>query len=228
MGATHAADAASFQVSPVSLEIPAGGATATVTIANNGTTPLNVQIRAFRWTQTSGEESLSPTEAVAVSPPMASLAPGVEYTVRVVRTATQPITGTESYRLLVDELPDRKSQQTLAIKLLVRYSIPVFFYGPESTDAKVSWRLERDGGRVFLAAVNQGDRQLRVADLKLSEAGSTVSFGSGLLGYVLGNSKMRWPAQRAAFLFGLRGHPKLSAQTNLGAIHAEPSLAREP
>jgi fimbrial chaperone protein len=46
--------AASLQVSPVSVEVPAPGAAATITLRNEGSNPLNAQIRVFRWSQVNG------------------------------------------------------------------------------------------------------------------------------------------------------------------------------
>src|SRR5262245_16497371 len=100
------AGAASLQVSPVTVEIPAPGATAMIKLRNDAAAPLNVQLRVFRWTQENGEEKLEPTNDVVASPPVARLPAKSEHVVRLVRLNKQPITKGESYRLLVDELPD--------------------------------------------------------------------------------------------------------------------------
>src|SRR5256885_668905 len=106
-----AAQAASLQVAPVSLEVRAPGAATTITLRNEGTEPLNAQIRVFRWVQTGSEEKLVPTDDVVASPPLTTLAPKTDYTVRLVRVTKQPLSGGESYRLFVDEIPDPKTRQ---------------------------------------------------------------------------------------------------------------------
>src|SRR6266481_5415488 len=103
---------ASLQVVPVSIEVPAPGATATLKLRNEGPAPINAQIRVFRWSQANGEEKLEPTDDVVASPPMASLAPKADYVVRLVRVTKRPLSEGESYRLLVDELPDAKTPRT--------------------------------------------------------------------------------------------------------------------
>ena len=57
------AEAASLQVAPVTLEIPAPGASATIKLRNEATTALNAQVRVFRWTQVNGELRLRVTSS---------------------------------------------------------------------------------------------------------------------------------------------------------------------
>src|SRR5215472_2555055 len=65
--------AASLQVAPVLVEVAAPGAASTLKLRNEGSAPINVQIRVFRWSQTNGEEKLEPTGDVVASPPLAKL-----------------------------------------------------------------------------------------------------------------------------------------------------------
>jgi fimbrial chaperone protein len=213
--------AASLQVAPVSIEVPAPGAAATIKLRNEGTTVLNAQIRVFRWSQTNGEEKLEPTDDVVASPPLAALAPQTEYTVRVVRVTKRPVAGGETYRLLVDELPDPKLQRNRMVTLVLRYSIPVFFYSREAAAAKLAWAIERRDGRVYVTATNSGDRHVRISALKIKDAsGATISFGDGLTGYVLGRSSMRWVAPGQAHRLGAGSSVVISAQSDYGPISA--------
>ena len=109
--ASHGAvlQAASLQVAPVLVDVPAPGATSSLKLHNEGTKPLDAQVRIFKWTQVDGADSLTPTDDVAASPPLASLRPNTDYTVRIVRTSKEPVAKEESYRLLVDELPSPAS-----------------------------------------------------------------------------------------------------------------------
>jgi fimbrial chaperone protein len=213
--------AASLQVAPVSIEVPAPGAAATIKLRNEGTTVLNAQIRVFRWTQTNGEERLEPTDDVVASPPLAALAPQTDYTVRIVRVTKHPVAPGETYRLLVDELPEPKLQRNRMVNLILRYSIPVFFYSREAAGAKVAWAIERRDGRVYVTATNSGDRHARISALKIKDAsGAMVSFGEGLTGYVLGRSTMRWAAPSHAHRLGAGSSVVISAQSDYGPISA--------
>src|SRR5262249_62404241 len=124
------AGAAPLQVAPINVESPAPGASPTIKLRNEGSAPLNAQIRVFRWTQKDGEEKLEPPDDVVASPPIATLAAKADYVVRLVRLSKAPIAEGASYRLLVDELPDPARQKNGNIAIVLRYSIPVFFYKP--------------------------------------------------------------------------------------------------
>ena len=215
------AGAASLQVAPVSVEVAAPSASTIVTLRNEGTRPLVAQIRVFRWFQVNGEEKLEPTDDVVASPPITSLAPKTDYTVRLVRVAKRPLSAGESYRLLVDELPDRTAERTGVVSLVLRYSIPVFFYSGTAAEAKLTWSLERRGGQIYVSATNAGDRHSRISALKIrDEKGSTVSFGNGLTGYALGRSTIRWALPGNTRALSRDGSIVIDAQGTGGPIHA--------
>lgn len=213
--------AASLEVTPVTLDVAAPGQSAIIHLRNLSEKPLPVQLRLFRWTQQNGVDRLVPTEKVVASPPAVTMAPGADYTARVVRLDRAPIRGEVAYRLFVDELPDPNRLRNGAVALVVRYSIPVFFTSPDASAPHLSWSVEREGRRrLALVARNDGARRLRIADLVLSDAaGRRVSFGRGLAGYVLGHSSKRFTARLGRSEFGA-GALYVTAQSDLGPIHA--------
>ena len=219
--------AASLQVAPVMIEVAAPGAATTVKLRNEGTTPLNAQIRVFRWTQVNGEDKLEPTNDVVASPPIAKLAPKVDYTVRLVRVNKTPVSKEETYRLFVDELPDANNQRNRAVNLLLRYSIPVFFYPAAGNPPTLTWSVEHSGGKLAVVAKNSGDRHLRISNLKLrDDKGGTISFGDGLSGYVLGGSSRRWLVASGKGSLSAGSTIAVSAQGNQGPINASAQPAR--
>jgi len=212
--------AAALQVSPVSLDIPAPSAAATIKLRNVGTAPINAQIRVFKWIQENGEEKLEPTNDVVASPPVATLTAGTDYTVRLVRTSKEPLTSGGTYRLLVDELPDPTRAKNGTITMVLRYSIPVFFYPVDVTRPKVTWSFTQRGGRWYVSATNNGGRHVRLSSLKLQGAhGPGISYGDGLVGYVLGNSTKSWPIANGKTL-GLGATVAITAQSDAGPISA--------
>jgi len=187
--------AASLQVSPVQLELVAPRAASSVELSNHGTDKIGVQVRVFRWTQVNGADSLKATEDVVASPPMVQLAANGTYLVRIVRLTKDPVQAEEAYRLLIDEIPDRQGPGQPAINFAIRYSIPVFFVATTAKNGTASWSIRQDYGHISVTATNAGDRHLRVAGLNVRGGdGKSVSFGSGLTGYVLGHSTMTWVA----------------------------------
>ncbi len=214
-----AADAASLSVAPARVEIVAPAATATLTLRNDDTHPITVQIRVFRWSQVGGIDRLEPSDDVVASPPMTVLPPRADYTVRVVRVSKAPVAGEECYRLLIDELPDRSRQIPGAVTFVLRYSLPVFFVSPDAAQPQVSWAVQTRGNTVVVIAKNAGGRHLRIADLALADPRGTFADLSGLVGYVLPGSSMRLPLpkQRKESIIG---PVTLTAQGDEGVINA--------
>ena len=88
-----------------------------------------------------------------------------------------------------DELPDAENARNRTVNIVLRYSVPVFFYPTEGAPPKLAWSVDQTGGKLAIVATNTGDRHLRIAGLKLRDAnGELVSFGNGLTGYVSGGT----------------------------------------
>ena len=220
--------AAQLRVEPVVLELNAPAAAGTLTLRNDEDNEATIQTRVLRWTQSGGVESLEPTTDVVASPPAVKLAPHADYVVRVVRVSKLPVRGEESYRVIVDQLPRTGGRQARAVNLLIRQSIPVFFRARELTVPQVSWDIKSEAGKLVVVASNAGDERLRIANLRLKDsAGATISFGNGLIGYVLGQSSMSLAAPKFPPGFGSGGSISLVADTDKGQTHAVvDSLAR--
>jgi fimbrial chaperone protein len=220
------AKAGSLQVDPVLIDVTAAGAAAsTINLHNAGTTPINAQVRVFRWSQTNGQENLEPTDDVVASPPVLTLAPNAKNIVRIIRQTKQPVVGEESYRLLIDQLPDLSQQKNGGINLMVRYSIPVFFGAADKKHPTLAWSVAVKGNKVTLTARNTGDRRLRLSALTIRDAsGHKISLGNGLAGYALGQSTKTWTV--AGHGFAAQGSASVSGQSDGGPIQAVASIQR--
>lgn len=218
------AEASSLRVAPVLLDLRAPTAASTIRIWNDAARPMHVQVRVFRWTQRNGVDSYEPTRDVVASPPMTTLRPGAENLVRIVRTSKQPISGEESYRLVVDEVPDPARRTAGTVVLVLRHSIPVFFTPAETTGAAASWTVARRQGGYMVTAHNQSPARLRVSNLTLASRGTTIARRDGLVGYALGNSTVSWfvPATGKA---PSAGALTISAESEAGRFDATARLA---
>jgi fimbrial chaperone protein len=216
--------AAQLRVEPVLLDLTAPAAAATLTLRNDDDVVVTAQTRVFRWSQSAGKETLEPTTDVVASPPTVKLSPHADYVVRVVRVSRQPVQGEESYRVLVDQIPEPQNQRDRAINLLVRQSIPAFFRARQLSTAAVSWSLAYENDRLVVTARNDGDERLRIASLKLrSPSGQTINFGGGLVGYALGRSSMSWAAPGVERNFAAGGQVSISAMSDKGPVNATAS-----
>lgn len=191
VAATISAHAGSLQVAPVSVEMPSS--TSNVTLRNSGTLPLKAQVRVFRWSQANGKDILEPATDLVASPPVATVMPGKDFTVRLVRTSQGPVQAEETFRIIVDELPDPASQKPGTIDMAFRYSVPVFVLPPKPGKPALSWSTAVQDGKTVVVAQNTGDRRVRVSELKVTDGqGRKITVANGLAGYVLARSSMSW------------------------------------
>jgi fimbrial chaperone protein len=183
--------------------------------------PVNAQVRVYRWTQVNGEEKLDLTNDVIASPPSISLKPNGTHVVRVVRVTKNPVATEESYRLVIDQLPNANQVRNGTINMIMRYSIPAFFNSASSTASAVAWSVAQSGSNLVVSARNTGDRRLRISALRLVDSkGSNLLDANGLVGYALAGATMRWTIPGRRKDFGVDGPVRISAQGDLSAIDA--------
>lgn len=120
------AQAGSIRVSPTKVEM-AGNTASMLRVRNEEKTPVTVQVRVFRSIPAGDGFRLEETRDVVASPPMTTLRPGAENIVRIVHVGGSTAGGQQSYRLLVDEVPDRRRMKPGTVAVVVRHSIPVTF-----------------------------------------------------------------------------------------------------
>lgn len=214
------AKAASLSIAPTSLNLTAPASAATITLRNHGDRAVHVQVRPFAWHQRNGKDVLEPTRDLVASPPITTVAPGIEYVVRIVRLAKHSVVGEESYRLLIDELPSPERRRNGTVTVLLRYSVPIFVKSPDARHADVAWRIDDQGQDAVLTAFNAGESHLRISNLRIrSSQGTRTSIAAGLAGYVLGGAAREWILSRqAAALIGK--DTQLSADSEAGAFDA--------
>ena len=204
------AQAASLSVSPIRLDVPAPGSSGSMTLRNEAALPVNIQIRIFKWVLKDGEDFYEETDNVVATPPVATVPPGGSALVRIVRTANASVIGEESYRLIVDEIPDANRVRNVGVNVALRYAIPVFYLNGDASQAKLAWSIRTVSGKRMLVATNTGDKSSRIAKLRLDK---TV-IQAGLAGYVLGHSTRMWPLPAKA------SGARVLADTDSGPIDA--------
>jgi fimbrial chaperone protein len=186
-----AAQAQSLTISPVNMQLDANQAVTSMVVTNNGDAPTSFQVRPFAWSQTAaGDEQLTATRLVLVSPPLGVIAAGKSQTIRIM--LRRPPQGRESsYRLMVDQLPG--AQTPGAASMVLRFSIPVFAEPATPTTAVVRWSVVTRAGESFLVAVNGGARHANYWDMAIaSSVGSPLALAAGGPQYLLAGATRSW------------------------------------
>lgn len=223
---TGQAHAATLRVTPTVIDIPIPAAASSLRLQNAGESETTMQVRIFRWSQESGTEKLTETNSVVVSPPIARIPAGKTQLVRIVRVSKEAIRAEESYRIFVDEIPQKMAGRNNAVNLTVRHSIPAFFTGPVSTVQNLEWAIEKRNGLLTCVVHNYGDKRVRISALQVTNSrGQTLANQKGLLGYVLAKSSMRWPISLATGKVSIGERVEIFAQTENGPISAQGTVS---
>lgn len=156
--------AGDFQVNPVRVSLSPTAQAGMVTVSNRASAPVRLQLQGFAWSETlAGEQVLTPTERLVVFPTLLELAPGESRRVRIGLNGA-PGTSEETYRLIVEELPDHRTPDPKGVAIRMRMSIPIF---ASSVDASVAGGTR---GAVSDTRVLPGrERKLRIELSNLGE-----------------------------------------------------------
>ena len=180
--------AAGLQIAPVSLTIPADKKADEVWLRNSGSEVVHAQVRVYRWSQSQGEDVLTPDESMVASPPMVQIEPGQQQLVRLVRMGPMaaPAPDERSYRLLIDELPIKRVKSKAGLDFVFRYSVPVFIAGTAPAKPVLAWSMQQSGGHAGLIVTNSGNIHAQLADISFTPpGGKKTTVAGGLAGYVL-------------------------------------------
>lgn len=192
-GLADAAWGQSLEVAPVCVEMTAGAQAATLTITNRSDQTVPIQARIFSWDQNEGEDHLTQTDEMMVSPPIVQMAPGISQIIRLV-LRHPPGAEEQSFRILLDQIPAPGDIGVVRFRL--RLSIPVFVSPNMRATPVLAWRLENgadgaDGGA--LVAVNSGNRYAKIVNPVLAAPdGRELTVKQNVNAYVLPGVTRRW------------------------------------
>ncbi|MFI8143835.1 molecular chaperone [Acinetobacter sp. ABJ_C5_2] len=183
--------AATIRLSPVSVEILSHQKASSISLYNQSNESADLQARIFEWTQNNGQDQLTPTDEITISPPFLKLKPSESYNLRVVRINPEPISGEKTYRIIIDELPkpvdSRKASQ--GVNVLLRSSLPVFVVNKDAI-TQLNWKIDTHQKEAFLNISNIGNRHALLNDLTLVDNTENKSYPikvNTVNGYILAN-----------------------------------------
>ncbi|MEW6022319.1 MAG: molecular chaperone [Pseudomonadota bacterium] len=192
------AQAASLQISPVSISLRANQAAGGINLQNLGERPVYGQVRVFAWDQRNGEDVLTPTDELVASPPIIEVGAKGSQTIRLVRkggaaAGAAPGNPERTYRLLIDEIP-REDEQASGVAIRLQYSVPVFVAPVDEAAApNLAWSVLRKDNAWVLRVRNSGALHAQVGAASLVDgAGKETEISKGLLGYALAGREREW------------------------------------
>lgn len=197
LGSSPRALAGSVELSPITLQMVGKERTTTLRVRNTEAQPITLQLRAVDWTQANGEDVYTPSQTLAVSPPVFTLKPGETQTVRVVVENVSTIKAERAYRLILDQIPESRLKGDAGVVVPIRVLLPVFLTPSAASRPKLSWTVNASPSGGVLTANNTGDARERLVGLKVTSGATEVASDQGLSGYVLAGASRTWPLSGA-------------------------------
>src|SRR5258707_7401851 len=99
------AHASTFNISPIRAQLTGGHRTEALTIMNADDSPVVVQIRVVRWSQSNGAEQLDDTRELLATPPVLQIPANGQQIVRVALRREPDPSQELTYRVIFEEVP---------------------------------------------------------------------------------------------------------------------------
>jgi fimbrial chaperone protein len=170
---------------------------ATVTVANHDAT-TTFQVTGYAWSQADGADKLAPTTDLLISPPVFTLLPQGQQTIRLALRNPAPVAGELAYRISLRNTPTEAAAPGSAIRLKVQYSLPVFIASPQGAQPQLSCAFRTPPGRVELLIANGGLAHAHITHVQLRDANGTL-VDQASARYVLAGAN-------AQLTFAVKGH----------------------
>jgi fimbrial chaperone protein len=185
IGGAGSALADGIAISPTNVAIDVAHRIATVTIANHDPVLYTFQITPYSWSQIDGQDKLTPTNELLVSPPIFTLISEGQQIVRFALRNPAPVANELTFRILLRTAPSDTAPPNSELQMRVGFSIPVFIASPQGGEPKLTCGY-RDIGhdRVEFSIENSGTAHVHVVHVRLADARGT-SVDAPVAQYVL-------------------------------------------
>ena len=208
--------AAALSVAPTRVELGPDDRSAVVTLQNDGSEAVMLQVQTFAWPRTPATSDLEPTRDILAVPPVFALAGKGKQIIRVALRGPPPADREQAYRLLITEVPRGGGNDT-GVRFALRLSLPVFVTPPGAAPL-IGWTIVHTDGSPQLALDNRGTAHLQVRRITLRAPGrsqplQTIEDGA----YLLSGQSITWALTELATA---QRTLQLEAETNLGPIQA--------
>ena len=225
------AQAGSFTISPIRLDLSTTVRTAALTVRNDDREAL-VQADVLLWEQVDGEDRLTPTRDLLVSPAVFTLPPKGSQLVRVALRNPPADSARElSYRLILQEVPQPANPDFAGLRVMLRLSVPVFVATAGTTGPALTWSAAIAGEGLVLTARNAGDIHARIHAFSIAPAaGNEPPLAQPVATYILPGQSHSWSLgqKQGEPATGADWHRlRLRVTTDDGASEIELDTARE-
>ena len=211
----------SLRVNPVRLNLGSATPTAAVTLENNGSAPMVLQLQLMQWSSDGTEEQYHDSDDILATPPIMTIAPGKSQIVRVGLSRRVDPQRELAYRLFIEEVPPPPKLGYQGLQVALRVGVPIFVEPATGGKPVVQWHASRAGDKaVTIDATNAGNAHLRLFNVRLHAVGEERLWATQqLAAYLLPGQSKRWMIASETPL--PLDRIRLSADTDHGVIDAD-------
>lgn len=124
--APSAARSGEWRVSPIRLELGRDAKSGVITVYNEAEEPLQVQMKAFEWTQDAeGKDQYAETGDLLFFPRIMAFGKKEDRILRV-GIRVPPAKKEKTYRLFIEEIPGPRKSEGVNVAIAIRFGVPVF------------------------------------------------------------------------------------------------------
>jgi fimbrial chaperone protein len=192
--------AGTFSISPIRVELSPQQRTEALTVRNeSGEKEVVVQAQAFEWTQRDGQDTLTETRDVIVTPPVFTMAANSQQIVRVAVRRAADAKRELTYRLILQEVPPEAPKNFTGLQVALRLSLPIFIAPQSKAAPELAWSSTwLSDGSLQVSAKNQGDLHAQIIDFTVQAKGAAAAMKNSVVKYVLPGATTTWVLQPLA------------------------------
>lgn len=219
------AEAGSFRVSPVRVELTPTQPSVALTVRNESEKDeVVVQLRATDWKQVNGEDVYTPSSELIASPPIFTIKAGGTQTVRVGLRKAELRDVQQTFRLYITEVPPPPREGFQGLQVALNIGIPVFVAPRTRSNAPEEWRASvLENGKLGVTVANPANAHSQILEFSVFDEKDGVAIGvSQQPRYVLAGKEVVWqvPITRTPV-----GKMRVTAKTDRGTLEAAVSPA---
>jgi len=191
--------AGQFSVTPIRIFMTPKDRAVALTVTNDADEQLVMQADVFVWAQDeNGEDKLTPSEDLFLSPPILKLAPKSRQVVRLAMIKRPTLSEQRSYRVIVREIPEARKgpAKGVEVKVALAFSLPIFIT-PPGTKRDLNCTIERSSPDTVQAMCeNKGNAYTQLHDFVLKGADGKRLASREDGGYILPGIKRSFAIKR--------------------------------
>ncbi|HKZ56987.1 MAG TPA: fimbria/pilus periplasmic chaperone [Thermodesulfovibrionales bacterium] len=182
-----------WRVAPIRLDFDQGTKSGVITVSNDSSEKVHLQIKAAEWIQDAeGKDKYSDTSDLVYFPKIMILDKNEE---KVLRTGIKAssVEKEKTYRLFIEEIPQPSKAEGASVAVAIRFGVPIFIK-PEKEEVRGAIeKIEMSKGVLKAVVKNSGNVHLMIVSINIkgnNKEGNEV-YSKELSGWYLLNGSSR-------------------------------------